>query len=70
MAQNLPKYLFAKYEDESIFSACQCGLPECTYMNPESVAAVVDYANIMITNLIIICNYIIYSFGKRTNLSE
>ena len=39
-------------------------------MNPESVAAMVDYANINLTSLIIICNYIRDSFGKRAILPE
>ena len=58
MAQYLSKYLFEKYEDEAIFSASQCGLPVSTSMNPEPVAAVVDYDNITLTGLRIICNYI------------
>ena len=62
--------MFAKYEDEAIFAASQCGLSVGTYIKLESVAAVVDDANIMITNFIIICNYIIYSFGKRAILIE
>ena len=70
MAQNLPKCLFAKYEDEAIFAASQWGLPVITYMNPESVAAIVDYSNIMLTSLRIICNNIIYAFGKRAVLPE
>ena len=35
-------------------------------MKPESFADMVSDANIMLTGLIIICNYIRYSFGKRT----
>ena len=30
----------------------------------------VDYDNITLTSLIIICNYIIYAFGKRAILPE
>ena len=39
-------------------------------MKSESVSAMVDYANIMLTRLIIICNHIRYAFGKRDILPE
>ena len=39
-------------------------------MNSKSVSNVVDDANIMLTSLIIICNYVIYGFGKRAILPE
>ena len=54
MAQYMSNYLFDKYEDEEMFSAYQYGLPISISMNPESVAAVVDDANITMTSLIII----------------
>ena len=54
MAQCLSKYLFEKYEDEEIFAASQYGLPVSTFINPESVALMVDDNNIMLTSLIII----------------
>ena len=65
MAQYLPKYLLEKYEDEAIFATYQCGLPVRTSMKPKSVASVVDYENITLTRLRIICKYIRYSFGER-----
>ena len=34
-------------------------------INTESVAAMFDDANIMLTSLRIIFNYIVYAFGKR-----
>ena len=70
MVQYLSKYLYDKYEDEAIFAASQCGLPVSTSMNPESVADIVDYANITLNRLIIICNCIRYAFGKRAILPE
>ena len=39
-------------------------------MKPESVAAMVDDANITLTSLRIICDYIRDAFGKRTILPE
>ena len=39
-------------------------------MNPESVSAMVDDANMMLTSLRMICNYIRYAFGKRDILPE
>ena len=39
-------------------------------MNPESVADMVDDANIMLIILIIICNYIRYAFEKSAILPE
>ena len=39
-------------------------------VNPESVAAMVEDVNITLTSLIIICNYIIYAFGKRAIIPE
>ena len=39
-------------------------------MKPESVAAMVDDANITLTSLILICNYIKDAFGKRAILPE
>ena len=54
MAQYLSKYLFDKYEDEEIFPASQCGLPVSTSMNPESVDAMVNDANITLNRLTII----------------
>ena len=39
-------------------------------MNPESVADMVDDANIMLIILMIICNYIRDTFGKRAILPE
>ena len=39
-------------------------------MNPESVSSVVDAANIMLTILRIIFNYIRDTFEKRANLPE
>ena len=39
-------------------------------MNPESVAAMVDDANMMLTSLRIICNYRRGTFGKRAILPE
>ena len=70
MEQYLSKYLFEKYEDEENFAASQCGLPVSTFMKPESVSAMVDDANIMLTSLIIICNYKRDKFGKRAILPE
>ena len=70
MAQYLSKYLFDKYEDEAIFVASKCGLPVRTSMKPESVADMVDDANIKMTSLRIIRKYIIYAFGKRAILPE
>ena len=70
MAQYLSKYLFEEYEDEAIFSNSQCGLPISTSMKPESVAAMVDYSNLTLTSLIIICNYIRDEFWKRAILPE
>ena len=52
--QYLSNYLFEKYEDEAIFATSQCGLPVSTFMNPESVTAMVDDGNINLTSLIII----------------
>ena len=69
-AQYLSKYLFEKYEDEAVFAASQCVLPLSTSMNTESVAEMVDDANIMLTSLRIICNYIRDAFGKRAILPE
>ena len=70
--QYLSKYLFEKYEDEAIFDTSQCGLPVSTSMNPKSVSAMFGGtgANITLTSLIIIYNYIIYSFVKRAILPE
>ena len=70
MAQYLSKYLFEKYEDETIFAASQCGWPVSNSMKPESVAAVVDDANTTLNSLRIICNYKRYAFGKRSILPE
>ena len=39
-------------------------------MKPESVAAMVEDTNIIMTILIIICNYIRGAFGKRDILPE
>ena len=39
-------------------------------MKPESVSSVVDDANITLTSLRIICNYIIDAFGKCDILPE
>ena len=64
MAQYLSKYLFEKYEDEAIFAAYQCGLPVSTSTNPESVAAMVDDANINLISLIIIFSYTRDALGK------
>ena len=64
MAQYMSKYLFEKYEYEAIFSASKCGLPVRTSMNPESVASMVDNANITMTSLIIIFNYINRCIGE------
>ena len=50
MAQYLSKYLFEKYEDEEMFAASQFGLPVSTPMKPESVAVMVDDANITLTS--------------------
>ena len=58
MAQYLSDYLFDKYEYEAIFVASWCGLPVRTSMNPESFSDMVDDANINLTRLRIICNYI------------
>ena len=70
MAQYLSKYLFEKYEDEAILAASQCGLPVSTSMKTESVAAMVDDANITLTSWETICNYIRYTFGKHDILPE
>ena len=59
-----------KYEDEAIFAASQCGLPVRTSMKPESVSAMVNDVNIMLTRLIIIYNYMRYAFEKRDILPE
>ena len=58
MAQYLSKYLFEKYEYETIFAASRCGLSTSTSMDPEPVAAVFDDSNINLTILKIIFNYI------------
>ena len=70
MAQYLSKYLFEKYEDESIFAAARCWLPVSAPMNLESVSDMVDDANITLTSLRIICNYIRDAFWKRVILPE
>ena len=70
MAQYPSKYLFEKYEDEVIVATSQYGFPVSTSMNTESVSTMVYYANITLTSLIIICNYIRYAFGKRAILPE
>ena len=70
MAQYLSKYLFEKYEDEAFFAASKCGFPVSTSMKLESVSVMVDDTNIILTILIIICNYIRYAFGKRAILPE
>ena len=70
MAQYLSEYLFEKYEDESIFAAARCWLPVSAPMNLESVSVMVDDTNVILTILIIICNYIRYAFGKRAILHE
>ena len=62
--------MFDKYEDEEKFAYSQCGLPFSTSMKPESVAAMVDDANITLASLIIICNCIRDSFGKHDILPE
>ena len=64
MAQYLSKYLFEKCKDKTIFTTSQCGLPVSTSINPESVAVRVDDANLMLTSLIIIGNYMRDAFGK------
>ena len=53
-----------------MFAAFQFGLPFSTPMKPESVAVMVDDANITLTSWRIICNYIIDEFGKRDILPE
>ena len=65
MAQYLSKYLFEIYEYEAIFVASQCGLPIITSMKPYSDAVMVEYVNITLNILIILCNYIRDEFGKR-----
>ena len=55
---------------KQFFAASQCGLPVITSINPESVAAMVDDDNIMLTSFRIICNYIRDAFGKRAILPE
>ena len=70
MAQYLSKYLFEKYEDEKMFAASKCGLPVRTSMKTESVAAMVDDANITLNSLRIICNYIRDALGKRAILPQ
>ena len=57
--------MFEKYEYEAFVAAFQCELSDGTSMKPESVAILVNDANIMLTSLIIICNYIRDSFDKR-----
>ena len=59
-----------KYEYEAILTAFWCGLPVSTSMKPESAADMVDDANINLTGLKIIFNYIIDAFDKRAILSE
>ena len=56
MEQYLSKYLFEKYVS--------------TPMKPESVSSMVDYTNITVTMLRIICNYIRDVFGKCAILLE
>ena len=68
MAQYLSDYLFGEYEDEAIVSASQRGFPVNTYMKPESISAMFDDDNIILTSLIIICNYMRDVFGKSTIL--
>ena len=70
MAQYLSKYFFEKYEDEEKISASQCWLPVRPSKKPLSVAFMVDVANITLTILIIIWNYIRDAFGKRATLPE
>ena len=70
IAQYLSKYLFEKCEDETVFAASQCELPVSTSMKPELVSDIVDDANIMLTSLRIVCNYIRDAFGKRDILPE
>ena len=70
IAQYLSKYLFRIYEVEGIFPTSQCGLPVSNYMNPESVASMVDDTNITLTILRIICIYIRDEFGNRDILPE
>ena len=64
---NLPLYLklFVNVTNLSetvmmlvLFEASQCGFPVVTSMNQESFSDMVDYANITLTILIIIFNYI------------
>ena len=70
MEQYLSNYLFDKYEDEVIFSTSKCGLSVRNSTKPESVADMFDDANITLTSLIIICNYIRDSFWKCDILPE
>ena len=51
MEQYLSKYLFEKYEDETTFVDYKYGLPVSTSINPESVSAIVDDANMTLTSL-------------------
>ena len=62
--------MFEKYEYEAILVIFKWGLPVSNSMNPESVYAIVDDPNRMLTSLIIICNYIRAAFGKRAILPE
>ena len=52
------------------FFASQWGLPVSASINPESVSDMVDDANITLTSLIIIYNYIRDAFRKRDILPE
>ena len=70
MAKYLSNYLFDKYEYRAIFSASQCGLSVSNSVNPVSSAEVVDDANITLTRLRIIYNYIRDLFGKHDILPE
>ena len=70
MLQYLSKNLLENYDIEAFFAASKCGLPFITSMNPESVAAMVDDANITLTSLRIMFNYIIDVFGKRAIFRE
>ena len=62
--------MFDKYEYEAIFAAYKRGLLVRTFMNSESADGMVYGANITLTGLRIICNYIRDVFGKCSILPE
>ena len=70
MAQYLSNNLFEKNLDEETCASSLYMLLVSTAIKLESVSAMFDDANITLTRLIIIWNYIGDTFGKRGILPE